>query len=637
MIRRLTIAGSTAALLFVHGALAAEAAAPAGNLDEIVIVATRAPVRLDRVGNSVTVLGEQAIAASQATMVSDLLASTPGVSYSRNGGPGTPTALRIRGAEADQTLVLIDGVQVNDPAAPGGGFDFGNLLAGDVARIEILRGAQSALYGSQAIGGIVNITTREAAGKLAGSVQAETGELQSGLLKAGVGGQFQRLSFRLAGAHYSTDSVSTFAGGRERDPYRNTTYAARLGFAFTPRAQLDLRAHYTDALYHYDGFPAPSFAFADEGDFGTTRQFIGYAGLNFEVLDGKLRNRLAYQATRVSRGTFLDTGTALTRTGDFRGENGRAEYQGTWAISARHLLVFGLQDEQQKMASDSAPRRADVSQQSAYVLLQAELAPGLTLTAGGRHDDHTTYGQHDTAQAAVAWALPTRTLLRASWSQGFKAPTLYQLYSPYFNRALDPETSEGWDAGVEQPLLDGRATVSATYFSRDTRNQIDFTNCSGAIPACAQPGHSSFGVYSNVARARATGIELQAAFRPTPAWQLSANYTSLKAENRTPGASFGKRLLRRPDDTLNASVGYTWRARLGLAVALRQVSASFDNATNTRRLAGYTLVDVRASYPLSESTELYGRVENAGDARYETVYQYGTLGRAAYVGVKARF
>jgi vitamin B12 transporter len=234
--------------------------------------------------------------------------------------------------------------------------------------------------------------------------------------------------------------------------------------------------------------------------------------------------------------------------------------------------------------------------------------------------------------------LASNTVLRSSWSQGFKAPTLYQLYSPFFNLALVPEESQGWDAGVEQRLLGNHATMSVTYFSRDTRNQIDFVSCSVSIPACAQPGHSSFGVYTNTARTRATGVELQASLNPTPQWQLTANYTDMKALNRTAGnANFGRRLARRPDTSLNLSVGYTWAEKLNTSVAFRRSGESFDNASNARRLAGYSLIDVRSSYRLNDSVEVYGRVENVGNEKYETIYQYGTVGRAAYLGVKARF
>jgi len=616
--------------------------AAADSLNEVVVVATRSPVAVEKVGNAVTVLNEQAIESSQATVVSDLLATTPGVSFSRNGGPGTQTSLRIRGAESDQTLVLIDGVQLNDPASPGGGFDFGNLLVGDISRIEILRGSQSTIYGSQAIGGVVNIITKESDGAISGSVQAESGSLQTGLFKAGVGAKYDKLTLRVAGGYYNTQGVSAFASGAETDPFRNSTYTGRLSYDFTPAVKLDLRAFYADGLYNYDGFPAPAFVFADEGDYGTTRQFVGYAGLNFALFQGRLQNRIAFQKTDTARATFLNTGTAVTKTGWYDGQNKRVEYQGTFRIAEAHQLVLGLQDEDQSMTSGSAPTSAKVGQKSGYLQYQGELLVGLTLTAGTRQDKHDTFGTHNTSQAALAWNLASDTILRASWGQGFKAPTLYQLFSPYFNRGLQPEQSEGWDAGIEQRFMQNTAMVSATYFSRDTTNLISFLSCTTASAAiCNQPGHSSGlfgGYYDNTAKARSAGLELQARFNPIEALQIAANYTSMKAENRVAGSTlFGKHLARRPDTTTNLSLTYTWPVRLATTVAARFAGDSFDDAANTRRLDGYTLVDFRASYPLNDKVEVYGRVENLTDKAYQTTYQFGTVGRAVYAGVRAGF
>jgi vitamin B12 transporter len=378
---RLSVAGTVLLCLSAFVAGAADTAGRDSSLEEV-IVATRAPVSAEKIGNAVTVLSDKAIAQSQATVVSDLLATTPGVMITRNGGPGSPTSVRIRGAEDTHTLVLIDGVQINDPASPSGGFDFGTLLVGDISRIEILRGSQSTVYGSQAIGGVVSVTTREPQGGLGGDFQAEGGDLKTGLLKAGVGAQFGQASFRVAGSLYRSDGVSAFAGGTETDPFVNATFAGRFNFDFTPDLKLDLRAFYADGKDHYDGFPPPAFDFADEGDYATTRQFVGYAGLNFNLLEGRLANRVAYQSTDTRRLTYLVTGSSETRTGRFDGKNSRVEYQGNVKIADGYDATVGLQHQNETMDSDSAPTHASVTQKSAYAQLQAEVVKGLTFTLG---------------------------------------------------------------------------------------------------------------------------------------------------------------------------------------------------------------------------------------------------------------
>lgn len=610
---------------------------------EIVVVANRAPVNLDKIGNSVSVLNEATIKESQAKLVSDLLITTPGVAVTRNGGPGSPSAIRIRGAETSHTLVLIDGVQMNDPASVDGAFDFGNLLVGDISRIEILRGSQSTLYGSQAIGGVINIITAEPVGELQADVHGELGSYKTRDAGASLGGQFDKASFRMAGTAYHSDGVSSFARGTETDPFSNATFTGRFGYNFTPDIKLDLRAFYTDGKDHYDGFPPPFFSFADEGNFSTTRQFIGYAGLNFDLFDGRLRNRVAFQSTDTDRETFVETPASVTRTGTFDGKNQRYEYQGTWLITDGYQAVFGFQKEESKMTSDTDPTHADVSENSYYAQLQAEVIKGLTLTAGERRDAHDTFGSHDTGQLAAAWALPTNTILRASWGEGFKAPTLYQLFSQYFNRDLKPEESRGWDAGVEQRFLDRRVMVSATYFSRDTTHQIDFLNCPPPTPGsiCAQPGHSTFGYYSNAAKTQSRGYELQAELNLTTELAVTGNYTRMKVINESPGAGHGLRLIRRPDVLANASISYRWPIHLTTTLAARYTGPSFDDDFNVFPsarvvLGGYTLVDMRAAWALNDRVSITGRIENAFDKTYQTVLDYGTLGRAGFVGVDVR-
>lgn len=177
----------------------------ANGVAELVVTATRTAQPIEKVGASVTVLTQPAIEASQAISIVELLAQTPGVSFTRNGGPGTSTSLNIRGAETQHTVVLIDGVKLNDPSSTQGGFNSGNLLVGDISRIEILRGAQSTLWGSQAIGGVVNIVTAEPTKPFSTSIDAEAGARKTGYLRAGVGGASDKITWRIAGGLYGPE------------------------------------------------------------------------------------------------------------------------------------------------------------------------------------------------------------------------------------------------------------------------------------------------------------------------------------------------------------------------------------------------------------------------------------------------
>jgi vitamin B12 transporter len=274
-----------------------------------------------------------------------------------------------------------------------------------------------------------------------------------------------------------------------------------------------------------------------------------------------------------------------------------------------------------------------------YGQIVATPIAGLTATGGVRYDHHNTFGGATTFGASGVWT-PNggKTELRASYSEGFKAPTLYQLLSEYGNTLLHPETAKGWDAGITQRLLGGAIEASATWFHRNSRNLINFVSCPFPTPTVGICAGRPFGTYDNVAKARAQGVELTVALHPVEPLKVQANYSWTDSENRTPGSStFGKNLARRPRQSVNTSIDYRWPFGLSTGATLTHVGSSFDNAANTRKLEGYVLADLRASYPVTKNIELYGRIENLFDEHYETIFRYGTPGRAAYAGVRLSY
>ena len=636
---------SRAALLVSAFALTTVQAAEPELVDGIVVTATRAPVSVLTIGDSITLIDAPDVRASQKTAVSDLLSATPGVSVSRNGGFGGTTSVRIRGAESEQTVVLIDGVKLNDPSAAGGGFNFGNLLVNDIARIEVLRGSQSTLWGGQAIGGVVNIVTSEPTGDLTTGINAEAGSYGTGRVVARVQAGNERYGWRIGGNYFTTDGISAFdedLGGREDDGYRNVGFNARGHVHITDSLTAELRSNYSRGRVEFDGFPPPAFAFADTREYGITKEWVSYAGVKLAAFENRLENRVGIAYTDTDRDNF-DPDSSVPRTFDAYGTNLRYEYQGTLTLNEYFNGVFGVEREQSKLSSASPtpfepnpqPLRRDVTIDSAYAQLQVAPLRPLTLTGGLRYDDHETFGSDTSSQAAVAWSATESTTLRASYGEGFKAPTLYQLYSEFGNPALDPEESNDWDAGVEQRFIDGKISVSATYFERETRNMIDFVSCFGvSTTAClAQPD----GYYENVQRTHADGYELAFNAQLVRGLRVSANYTNLDARNDARGtANFDKELPRRARDSAAASVEYEWTIPLTTTLAAQYVGKTFDDAANRFVLDSYTLLDLRVAYRLSDAWEVYGRIENLTDENYSTARRYGTLGRAAYLGVRAQ-
>ncbi len=614
--------------------------AQAAEADEsIVVTANRAARPASTVGQSVTVLDEETIRTRQAVVVSDLLRQTPGVTLVRNGGAGTATSVNIRGADSDQTVALIDGIKLNDPSSPGGGFNFGNLLVGNISRIEVLRGAQSVLWGSQAIGGVVNLITRQPTEQISVNARAEGGWHDTGQAFANVSGKAGPVSASLGGGYFTSDGVSTYALGKERDGFRNYAANGSLGIDLMQNVSIDLRGFYSNGRTDIDGFPAPRFTFGDTREYGDNEQWVGYAGLNAALFDGRFRNRFGYAHTDTDRRN-IDPDGIPTETFRGIGRNDRLEYQGTVDLDSAVFATFGAEREVSRFSTSSfggPVTRGRARIFSVYGQLAVTPIAGLTATGGVRHDDHNIFGGETTFSGSGVYS-PNggATAFRASYSEGFKAPTLYQLQSEYGNARLNPERSKGWDAGVTQRALDGAVEVGATYFRRTSTDLITFVSCTAPLTGiCAGKPN---GTYDNIARTRAQGVEATLTLRPVEALTFAASYTYLDAKNRSTGtANFGRDLARRPDSSVTVNADYRWPFGLTTGATITAIGDSFDNASNARRLDGYVVTDVRAAFPVTANIEVYGRIENAFNARYQTIYQYGQPGRGAFGGVRLTY
>ena len=608
--------------------LASAAATPAfaqtGPLaDDIVVTASGIEQPRDETGQAITIIDADTIARRQTIDVVDLLATTPGVRFSRTGSTGSATGVSLRGAETTQTLVLIDGVKVNDPSGIGDGYDFGPLLTGNISRIEVLRGSNSVVHGSQAIGGVVSLTTATPAQGLAANAAAEYGYSDTASARADVSGTAGAVSGGIGAAWFRTDGISSAASGTEKDGYKNFAGNARLKIALGDALSLDLRGYYIHADLDYDSFFGPP---ADSADIAKLDQYVGYAGLNLALFDGRFTSRAAVTWLRNDRDYYFVRGTAPDYA--YSGSNLRFEYQGVVAAIEQAKLIFGYEHERPDYdffgfgSTDS--QRANID--SVYALGIVQPLAGLSLTGGVRHDDHSQFGGATTLGANANYS-PNggATNFRASYGEGFKAPSLYQLYDSFSgNAALRPERSKSYDLGINQSLADGRAVMSLTAFLRNTTDQINYDNATFT--------------YGNIDRTRAKGVEATLALRPVDALNVTASYSYIDARDRSGRPGFdGKRLPRRAEQAISLSADYDWSFGLSTGATLTLVGDSFDDAANLVPLDGYALAGVRASFPVDNHVEIYGRVDNLFDADYATAFGYGVYGRAAYGGVRLSF
>ena len=585
---------------------------------DVVVTITRQSLPVAKVGQPVDVITAADIKSYQSLFVGDLLAHTTDLNVARNGGPGEAAAASIRGAGADHTLYLLDGVRLNDPSQVGGGTNLGLLTVGDADRLEILRGPLSTLWGAGALGGVVSITSHVPTQPLEGTIALE-GLDHYGSARASLGGKTGNVTWGLAASTYNDQGVSAFAGGSEKDGFTQTGLSGRLAYDVSATTSLHAYAGKTHSRNAYDGYAPPTYAFGDTGDFGKTETTIGAVGLTNRYDAGE--QTLSLSATDSDRHDYYDGGFPLF-TG--RGHVQAADYHASYRLGATRLLG-GVSYERDSVSGDS---HAVATLASVYGQVAHDFGV-VDTTLSARHDDASSFGGLDTVQASLSAPAGDHLRFHASAGTGVKAPSLYQLYSFYGTDSLKVEREVSLDAGVDVSYAGG--TVSATAFSRRVRDQIDFVNPDADHCTSAQ----IYGCYANIDRTRASGLELAIRQDLTASLHLTANYSFLTTRNLSAGVS-GNRLARTPDQLGSADL--TWQATGSLAFGfgVRHVGRAFDDTYNSRRLKAYTLADIRADYRINDRLSLYGRLENAGDTRYETAADYGQPGRRLWLGVRAR-
>lgn len=593
----------------------------------ITVTATGTRMEVEATGQPVTVLGGEEIAGVQGADIARVLERVPGLTLSRNGGAGSFTGVRLRGAEAEQTLVVLDGVRVSDPASPGGGFDFGNLLALNLDKIEVLRSSNSTVWGSDAIGGVIVASTRAETG-LAASAEYGARDTATGAASGGIGGD--RGFLGASASYYRTGGFSSAAAGTEADGFEQWSVDGHGRLYLSDSFELFARARYADGTLDLDGFPAPAFALADTPETQETRQLFASAGAVHD--SGPLFVSASYSRAETERDN-LDPAFGPTFTS--KGTSDRLALRGEWRPIGPLLVHFGGEHEWSDYRTlFDAGRSTRIF--GAYTQLGIEYG-GISARVGGRVDDHARFGTATSFGADLSYEVADDLRLRASVGEGFKAPTLFQLFSDFGNEGLRPEKSTSFDLGLalgERTMTGRRFHAAATLFRRDAEDQIEFASCFGnPAPLCAS---RPFGFYENVGRVRAQGFELELGARPHERLTARAVYAYTDTENRTPGsARLGNELARRPHHALTVSAD--WQAPLAgltLGADVRLVGDSFDDAGNTVPLDGYEVVTLRAGLPVGERVELFGRIENLFDTRYQTAAGYAQAGRGAFVGAR---
>lgn len=620
-----TMAG---AILASGGSRADTERADAVKMSDVLVTATRTAVDPGTVGSSVSVVTSQEIVDRGVVTVVEALRTVPGVTVVQQAGSGSVSSIFIRGHNSAQTKVLLNGVRLNSNT--GGGYDFSNLVVDDIERIEIVRGPQSALYGSDSIGGVINIITKKAAPGVHGF--AETAFGVEGYRRGAVGvSAANDIGYVRAGYSYTTLDGNSVAleenGNPEEDGWESHNFSLATGATILGDGQVDLSLNYLEDWSELDGFSFVTGLPADDDNYEQDRQTL-VLGLNASkpVTDWYTQSlQVGYTRDEL---WGVDEDNALNDY-EIESETLKLTAQSDFFVSDSDTLSVGYEYEEQSGESvGNFDESVDIH--SLFVQNHWIINEIFSVTAGLRYDDHQTFGSETTFRLAGTAVIPeTDTRFHASYGTGFHAPTLNDLYWPASvfmagNPDLSPETSKSFDIGVTQPFLDGRLEVDVTYF----RSSVD-----DLIQWAADPVTFVFSP-SNVNEAKIDGIELTARLQLTDDLDVSAQYTYTDAEDE----ATGDQLARRGRHNASGTVNYRFLDdRAGASVTVMHVGTRYDDAANTVELDPYTRVDCAAHYDVTENVRVFARVENLFDEDYVEANGFDVNGNYWYAGVRCSF
>lgn len=582
--------------------------------DEIVVSAGLTEIARKRVGSSITVIDREEIERKNKSTVLELLRTVPGLEVSQSGGPGKVTSVFIRGGNSSHTLVAVDGVRVNGNTS--GAFDFSDLTADNLERIEIVRGPQGLIFGSEAVAGAINIITRRGDGPVKGWIRGAGGSDGYSQFSAGVRGGDDRLHYSVSAARLSTDGVSAAEednGNTEDDPWRNLAVSGRLGGEVWGDGSLELTLRYTAGKTDVDGF---TFGIGPTDDLNAEQErdmFTGSLSLRKPVTD-----RWTQTVTLAHHRDDLESIDPDNPFGNFQilSETAELSTQADFDLGRGDTLSVGYKVEDRE-AENPGSFAESVTLRSVFVEGLWSLGEAVDLSLGARNDDHSIFGDETTYRLALAARLGDRSRLHGSFGTGFKAPTFNDLYFPGFgNLDLRPETSQGFDLGWELSFAGGRAVVDATYFDTAFEDLILFSFPSGFI---------------NVAEAESSGVELTFDWQAGDHLLVQASHTY----NETEDLATGKPLARRPEQRTTLGLSFDWLQRWTGNASVIAVADRID--ADGSEMDDYERVDLSVEYRLNDRFRPFARVENLFDEDYSEIPGFTTPGITWIAGAHLSF
>ncbi len=622
-------AGLTGALAVCAGAAQAQEVV----LPPISVSATQIPTPQNELASSVTIITAAEIEREQRRTIPDLLQMQPGLNVVQTGGPGGQTAVFIRGTNANHVKVLLDGIDISDPTSPNGAVDFGHLLTSNLAKVEILRGPQSSLYGANAIGGVISPDHQERRG--AAENERDAGRRLVRHLQP-VGDierrdralQLQRQHHPLPRRRHAGDARRRAAAGPAPQQrflrQRHLVRPLRHGFHRSVQRQPVRPADAIQADVHQRFLRSGTFLFVPNAERTDQRadQAYGRAEAVWQAFDW-FTNTFGYNHTYSTR-TSTDPGIAPQT---FTGWRDKYDWRGDIKFLPGQTLLLGLEHEEDRVKVPTA--QASRGNDAGFAELQLQWLNRFFLVGNVRYDHNDVFGGHPTWRIAPAFIVPgTETKLKATYGTGFKSPSLLELFGDdpvnFFaaNRNLKPEESIGWDVGFEQPLFNNRVSFGATYYRSDITNLIQFVF-----------GGPLLFTNANIGKAEINGVEAFAAATLNENWKVRVDYTQTNAKD----AITGLELIRRPQHKVTGTV--IWQPSAPWTVTASAVYVSewidFDRATSLRVVApGYSVVNLAANYKVNPNAELFARIDNLFNTDYQDPLGWMRPGLGVFAGLR---
>jgi vitamin B12 transporter len=622
-------------LLLMFG-LFASAVYAENTLAPITVTASRNPISISKSGSSVTIIDQQHIENRQLSFAADLLRDVPGTAISKNGGTGTLTQLRLRGSESNHSLVLIDGIESNDITA-GSEFNFANLVTCGLESIEVLRGPQSSLWGSDALAGVVNIQTRKGQGPVHMESTFGTGRFDSRQNCTGIGSSNNLHNFSFYGAYFENNGTNISEQGSENDGYRNTTLNGRYGINLTDNFEINITGRHVDSAVETDPFDPPIDADRETESIQNYFRFNSILNTFNDIWD----HQANISITDTNNKSFSDSIEDTTNSG----EKLKFDYQTTFyhfTDNTNHSITLAYEREREKFEqTGTASRFGDPNQNQAiyntgYIgEYRIGIADQFFLSASLRKDDNDEFKNVYTHRFSTTYTPSLSTIsIHGAYGTSVKNPGFTERFgfTPdtfIGNPSIKPEKSKGWEIGISHALTE-QLKINTTYFSEKLEDEINgfsFDSSLGGFTAINLQGESD-----------RRGLELSIYAEPLKNFDVTAAYTYV--ESRQPGNSGKTTEIRVPKNTASLIANYQFLdRRANLNLNINYTDDQFDNDFSTFpsdrvELGDYTLVNIAGEYQINSWLTLQGRVENLFNKDYQNIFGYETQGVNAHISVK---